>query len=365
MKFNVSQLLERVVEMNASDLHLTVGVSPAIRVHRALSYFGEIPPLSVEDVEFFLSQVLNQEQKDIFEVNKEIDFSVALSNKVRFRVNAFFQKGYPSVALRSVPIVIPTIEELNLPSTLVSLCELRQGLILVTGPTSHGKSTTIAAMIDRINETRAEHIITIEDPIEYVFSNKLSLIEQREMYIDSHSWDVALKSILRQDPNVVVIGEMRDYETMSAVLTIAETGHLVFATLHTNSASQTIDRVVDSFPEVQQQQVRVQLSQVLEAVVSQRLISSAAEGVVPAVELMLGTTAVKSLIREGKSHQLDNVISTSGGLGMVTLEKSMADLVDRKLVDFAEAIKYSMRPEELRRLIKNKELDRNSRKRKR
>jgi len=355
MKFNVSQILEKVVEMGASDLHLSVGISPGIRVNRALTYLTEIPPLAVEDVEFFLSQVLNQEQKDIFDVNKELDFSVSLSNKVRFRVNAFYQKGYPSVALRTVPLEIPTIEELNLTGTLVSLCELRQGLILVTGPTSHGKSTTIASMVDRINETRAEHIITIEDPIEYVFSNKQSLIEQREMYIDSHSWDVALKSVLRQDPNVVVIGEMRDYETMSAVLTIAETGHLVFATLHTNSAAQSIDRVVDSFPEVQQQQVRVQLSQVLEAVISQRLLASPSEGVVPAVEIMLGTTAVRSLIREGKTHQLDNVISTSGGLGMVTLEKSMADLIDRKLIDFSEAVKFSMHPEELRRLVKSRE----------
>lgn len=352
MKFNVSQLLEKVVSMGASDLHLSVGVSPSIRVNRALMFLGEIPPLAMEDIEYFLSQVLNQEQKDIFDVNKEIDFSVSLGNQVRFRVNTFFQKGYPAVAMRVVPMKVPTLEQLNLPSVLGNLCELRQGLILVTGPTSHGKSTTIAAMIDRINETRAEHIISIEDPIEYVFSNKRSLIEQREMYIDTHSWDVALKSILRQDPNVVLIGEMRDYDTMAAVLTIAETGHLVFATLHTNSAAQSIDRIVDSFPEVQQQQVKVQLSQVLEVVLSQRLLPSKEKGVVPAVEIMLGTTAVRSLIREGKSHQLDNVISTSGGLGMTTLEKSMSELINSGWIEYSEAVKFCQRPEELKRLVK-------------
>lgn len=215
-KFKVSELLERVVQMDASDLHLSVGVSPVVRVNKMLRPISEIDPLTAEDIEFFLSQTLNQEQKDVLDVNKELDLSVALGKKVRFRVNVFYQKGYPSVALRTIPMEVPTLEELNLPDSLKRLTELEQGLVLVVGPTGHGKSTTIAAMLDQINKTRAEHIITIEDPIEYIFSNKKSLVEQREMYLDTHSWENALKAVLRQDPNVVFIGEMRDPESMQA-----------------------------------------------------------------------------------------------------------------------------------------------------
>lgn len=351
MPFNVAQLLEKVVELKASDLHLSVGVPPVIRVNTQLSTLGEVAPLSIEDIEFFISQVLNQEQKDIFDVNKEIDLSVALGKKVRFRVNCFYQKGYPSVAMRVVPLQVPSFESLNLPPILTSLCDLRQGLILIVGPTGHGKSTTIASMLDKINETRAEHIITIEDPIEYIFSNKKSLIEQREMYLDTHSWEIALKSVLRQDPNVVFIGEMRDYESMAASITIAETGHLVFTTLHTNSASQSIDRVVDSFPEHQQEQVKTQLSQIIEAIISLRLIPSAKKGMVPAAEILLATNAVRSLIREGKTHQIDNVISTSGNMGMVSLEKSLAGLVNEGDIEVDDAVKYAMNPDILKRML--------------
>ncbi|GIW69681.1 MAG: hypothetical protein KatS3mg101_0428 [Patescibacteria group bacterium] len=238
MKINATQLLERVVQMDASDLHISVGSKPYVRVRTVLSVLDDYDILMVDDVEYFLSQILDTQQREVLEVNKELDFSVALGTKARFRVNAFFQKGYPSAALRHIPMSIPSFEQLNLPPYLANICQIKAGLILVVGPTGHGKSTTIASMIDKINETRAEHIITVEDPIEYVFANKKSLVEQREMFLDTHDWAVSLKSMLRQDPNVILIGEMRDAETMSSVLEIAETGHLVFATLHTNSASQ-------------------------------------------------------------------------------------------------------------------------------
>lgn len=350
-KLNVAQLLEKVVSIGASDLHLSVGVSPVIRVNTALSALPEISPLTVEDIEFFLSQVLTQEQKDVLDVNKELDLSLALGAKVRFRVNIFYQKGYPSVAMRVIPLTVPQMDKLGLPPIISRLSDLSQGLVLVVGPTGHGKSTTIAAMMDRINSTRAEHILTIEDPIEYIFPNKKSLIEQREMYLDTHSWEVALRAVLRQDPNVVFIGEMRDHESMSAALTISETGHLVFTTLHTNSAAQTIDRIIDSFPEHQQDQIRLQLSQVLEAVVSQRLIPSPTKGMVPAIEVLIANTAVRSLIREGKSQQINNVISTSGSLGMITLDSSLAQLVKSGDIELKDALKVANSQDELRRLL--------------
>lgn len=350
---NVTALLEKVVSLNASDLHLSVGSPPIVRINRALSQLDGDAPLSTEDVEYFLSQVLEQDQHDIFEVNRELDFSVALGNKARFRVNAFYQRGYPSVSLRHVPMDIPSLETLNLPPTIASLAELKQGLILVVGPTGHGKSTTIASMIDRINETRSEHIVTIEDPIEYMFTNKKSLIEQREMYTDTSSWEVALRSVLRQDPNIVMVGEMRDQETVGAALNIAETGHLVFATLHTNSASQTVERIISSFPEAKQNQIRLQLAQIIEVVVSLRLLPTKAGGIAPAVEIMLASDAVKNLIREGKTQHLDNVINTSAHIGMSSLERSLAALIEDGTVDLAEAIKYTHDPDSLRRMLKS------------
>lgn len=353
--FNVTEILEKVVEFGASDLLMSIGSPPIVRVNTSLTPLEDKAPLTVEDLEFFLSQIMSQEQKDILDVNKEVDFSVALGKKVRFRVNAFYQKGYPSVAMRTIPLVVPPLESLNLPPIMNSLTEITQGFVVVAGPTGHGKSTTIAAMIDKINENRSEHIITIEDPIEYIFTNKKSLVEQREMFLDTHSWEVALKSVLRQDPNVVFIGEMRDYESMAAALTIAETGHLVVTTLHTNSASQSIDRIVDSFPENQQDQIRLQLSQVLEAVLSQRLLPSPTKGMVPAVEVMLASDAVKSLVREGKTHQLDNTIMTSGSVGMVSLEKAMARLVNDGDLDLETGMKYATRPEQLRKYAETKE----------
>lgn len=354
MKINATQLLERVVSLNASDLHLSAGSKPHVRIKMALSLLDDYDVLSVDDIEYFLSQVLDTKQREILEVNKEMDFSVALGAKARFRVNAFFQKGYPSVALRHIPITIPSFKDLNLPPNLINLCQLKSGLVLVVGPTGHGKSTTIASMIDTINESRSEHIITVEDPIEYVFSNKKSLIEQREMFLDTHDWSIALKSMLRQDPNVILIGEMRDAETMSSVLEIAETGHLVFATLHTNSASQTVERIISSFPSEKQTEVRMQLSQVIEVVISQRLLPSPTKGVVPAVEIMLGSDAVRNLIREGKTHMIDNVINTSSQVGMISIDKSIAYLVNNGFVEFQEGIKYALRPEDFKRLVDSK-----------
>jgi twitching motility protein PilT len=348
---NSTQLLEKVVALQASDLHISVGSKPYVRVKTKLMILNDYPVLSLDDVEYFLSQIVDTQQREIMEVNRELDFSVALGRKARFRVNAFYQKGYPSIALRHIPMVIPSFEELNLPPYIMNLCNLKQGLVLVVGPTGHGKSTTIAAMIDKINETRSEHIITIEDPIEYVFANKKSLVDQREMYLDTHSWDVALKSILRQDPNVVLIGEMRDAETMSTVLQIAETGHLVFATLHTSSASQTVDRIITSFPADKQTEIRTQLAQVLEVVVSQRLLPSDTHGIVPAVEILLGTDAVRNLIREGKPHMIDNTINTSAQVGMISLERSMANLVNQGIIKYEDALQFASRPEEFKRLI--------------
>lgn len=352
MKINATQILEDTVSKNASDLHVVVGSKPVIRINTKLQILEEFEVFSSDDVDFFLSQIVDEDQRQILEVNKELDFSVALGSKARFRVNAFYQKGYPSIALRVIPMTIPDIGGLHLPESVINLCDLKQGLVLVVGPTGQGKSTTIASMLDRINESRAEHIITIEDPIEYVFNNKKSLIEQREMFLDTHSWDVALKSILRQDPNVVLIGEMRDSETMAAALQISETGHLVFATLHTNSASQTIERIIASFPETKRAEIRVQLAQVIEVVLSQRLLPSESKGMVPAVEIMLGTDAVKNIIREGKPHLLDNVISTSSQLGMLSLERSLATLINLGDVEYEVAVKYTTKPDELKRLMK-------------
>jgi twitching motility protein PilT len=351
MAINVTQLLEKVYTIGATDLHLTVNTTPTVRINRALSPLPDFQVMTIEDIEYFLSQVLTQEQKDLLDINKEVDFSVALGNKARFRVNAFFQKGYPAVALRLIPMQIPNLESLNLPLVIGQLCGLSQGLVLVVGPSGQGKSTAIASMIDRINETRAEHIVTIEDPIEYMFVNKKSIVEQREMFLDTHSWSVALKSVLRQDPNIVFIGEMRDFDTISSAISIAETGHLVFATLHTNSASQTIDRIIDAFPEEQQKLVRVQLSQILEAVVSTRLLPSAQKGLVPAVELLLGSEAVKNLIREGKTYQIDNVIATSVHLGMISLEHSLSELVNKGWLDAEEALRVTTKPDILRRML--------------
>lgn len=354
MQINATQLLEKIVNLDASDLHISVGARPHVRINTVLKPLDEYPVLSVDDIEYLMSQLLDSGQRELLDINKELDFSIALGEKARFRVNAFFQRGYPSLSLRYITIDIPTFEQLHLPPIINSVCNLKQGLVIVVGPAGQGKSTTIASMVENINKTRAEHIITIEDPIEYVFSNKLSLIEQREMFLDSHSWEVALRSVLRQDPNIVFIGEMRDTDTIRSALQIAETGHLVFTTLHTNSASQTVDRIISSFEAEKQNEIKSQLSQVIEVIISQRLIPSAKEGSLPACEIMVKSDAISNLIREGKAHMIDNVINTSAQYGMISIEKSIANMVLTGLVTMEDALKYSIRPADLKRLVEKK-----------
>jgi len=353
MSMNINQLLQLTVDRNASDLHLVVGTPPCIRIDGILYSVPGEEVLTTEIVDEHLKKILNAEQLGRLSVNKEIDFSLHFSQKARFRANAYTQRGRPSVAFRMIPYEIPAIDKLELPKILHSFTNLRQGLILVTGPTGHGKSTTLAAMIDEINANRAVHIITIEDPIEFIFKPRQAIISQREMHNDTHSWSTALRSALREDPDVVLIGEMRDYETIASALTVAETGHLVFATLHTNSAAQTIDRVVDVFPEDQQDQVKLQLSNVLEAVFSMRLVLAVAGGRHPAYEIMLATTAIKTAIRDGKTHQIDSIIQTSQEVGMLNLDYTLAKLVRDGKVAMEVAQSYSLRPEELIRLVKS------------
>jgi len=348
----IKDLLQLAVEKSASDLHTVAGTPPNLRVNGELFPIPQEAVLANEVVEGYLQEILDKEQMEKLSVNKELDFSLSFSQKARFRVNAYMQRGAWAIAFRTIPLTIPTIDVLTLPKVLHSFIGLKQGFILVTGPTGHGKSTTLAAMLEEINKTRAAHIVTIEDPIEFIFHPYKSIISQREMGKDTHSWPVALRSALREDPDVVLVGEMRDHETISAALTVAETGHLVFATLHTNSAAQTVDRIVDVFPEEQQIQVRLQLSNVIEAVFSQRLVPAIKGGRVPAYELMLGTTAIKTAVREGKSHQIDSIIQTSAESGMRTLDATLAGMVREGVITVETAQSYSLRPEELNRLIR-------------
>ncbi len=349
---NLRELLQLVVERNASDLHLVSGFPPALRVDGALFPVPGEAVLTPDTVAQLLKDALKADILERLVKNKEVDFSLAYSEKARFRVNAYTQKGSWAAAFRRIPIDIPFIDSLGLPKVLHNFVNLRQGLILVTGPTGHGKSTTLASILQEINTSRACHIVTIEDPVEFVFKPVKSIISQREMYYDSLSWPVALRSVLREDPDVVLIGEMRDHETIASALTIAETGHLVFATLHTNSAAQSVDRIVDVFPDEQQDQIRLQLSNVIEAVFSQRLIEAASGGRVVGYELMLGTTAIRTTIRDGKTHQIDNIIQTSQEAGMNSLEQSLAELVKKGKITLDIAQSYSLRPDELARLVR-------------
>lgn len=347
----IEEMLALCVTQNASDLHLIVGSYPMLRVQGILVPIDGQAVLVAQTTQELVFSLLTQEQKDQLLVNKEVDFSYQFQDKARFRVNVYYHRGTLAAALRLIPNIIKTVEELRLPTTLHQFTTLRQGLILVTGPTGHGKTSTLAALIDEINISRGEHILTIEDPIEYIYTPKKSIISQRELSTDTHSWDVALKSALREDPDVVLIGEMRDYDTIAAALTIAETGHVVFATLHTNSASQTIDRIIDVFPEHQQGQVRMQLANTLQAVVSLRLVRTLQEERMPAVELLLANGAVRNIIREGKTFQLDNVISTSSEIGMISLESSLARMVNQGHIAMQMALELSNYPDQLTRLI--------------
>lgn len=348
----IEEMLALCVRQDASDLHLVVGSPPSMRIHGELVIIPNEPVLVAATSQELVFGLLSQEQKDQLLVNKEVDFSYQYKDVCRFRINAYYHKGTLAAALRLIPTKIKTIEELRLPPILHQFATMKQGFVLVTGPTGQGKSSTLAAIIDEINQTRAEHILTIEDPIEFLYTPKKSIISQRELHADTHSWEVALKSALREDPNVVLVGEMRDYETIAAALTVAETGHLVFATLHTNSASQTIDRIIDVFPEHQQGQVRMQLANTLQAVVSQRLLQTLQDDRIAAIEILLATGAVRNIIREGKTFQLDNVIATSSEMGMMSLETTLAKLVNTGVVSYQKAVEVAVWPDQLARLVK-------------
>lgn len=351
MDYSIKELLDIVIKENASDLHLTVGYPATIRIDGKLNRIGAV--LTYEKIKKLIYETLKDNQRELLEVNKEVDLSYQHAEKARFRVNAYYERGNLAAAYRLIPTRIRTIEELKLPPVLYDFTRLPQGLFLVTGPTGSGKSTTLAAMLQEINEHHPKHIITVEDPIEYVYSKSKALVDQRELGQDTHDWSIALKSILRQDPDIVLIGEMRDFETIQAVLTIAETGHLVFATLHTNSAAQSIDRIIDVFPPHQQEQVRMQLAGSLKAILSQRLIPKTGGGREAAAELMIVNSAIQNLIREGKTYQIDNVISTSYDVGMISLERSLVKMIREGKITVETAQQFAIRPEEVLKLMKS------------
>ena len=351
----IQELFDKTIENNASDLHLLAGVSPTIRIDGKLVTLP-YPQLTNADIELLIDSIVTKPQKELFVTNRSLDFSFAYGggdygDRGRFRINLYYQRNTIAGAFRLLPPLVKSIEELQLPKICHNFAQLKQGLILVTGPTGHGKSTTIASIISEINARQQVNILTIEDPIEYMYPKGQSIISQRELGFDTHSWGEALRSVLREDPDVVVIGEMRDPESVASAITIAETGHLVFSTLHTNSAAQSIDRIVDSFPEHQQNQVRTQLAGTLEGIISQRLIPKIDGGRIVATEVLMGTNAVRSNIREGKTHLLDTIIETSQDAGMITLESSLASLVKQGVVSLETAQRFTMRPESFLRLI--------------
>jgi twitching motility protein PilT len=339
-ELELNKLLSIVLERDSSDLHLMVGEPPIIRTDTHLIRLDNYQVLSNDNINDLLNVLLSPQQKEMFEKDLQIDFSYSFKDNIRFRVNAYKQKGVLGIALRVIPNHIKTIEELNLPSTLRKFIERKQGLILMVGPTGHGKSTTLAALINEINNTRAEHILTIEDPIEFVFTPNKSIISQRELYLDTVTFAGALRSALREDINVVLVGEMRDLDSISAALTVAETGHLVFGTLHTNDAAQSIDRIVDVFPSSQQPQIRSQLASVLVGVVSLRLLPKVGGGRIPAYEILMVNHAVRNVIRDNKIYEISNIVHTSLEEGMVPLDKTLALLVKQGLVEFEVAQNY-------------------------
>lgn len=345
-------LLEEVVKKKASDLHLQVGLAPMLRVDGSLVSVSGADVLTEEAVESLIFAILDDDQKQILLKDKEFDFSFAFGDLGRFRVNAFHERGNLAAALRLIPNEILTPEQLGLPEVVKKFADYPRGLVLVTGPTGSGKSTTLAALVDKINTERASHIITIEDPVEFTHKSKKSVLVQREVHYDTFSFSAALRSSLRQDPDVVLIGEMRDLETIASAITIAETGHLVFATLHTNSAAQSIDRMIDVFPPHQQPQIRSQLSNILMAICSQRLVPSIGGGRVAAAEIMVATPAVRNIIREGKTHQLDAVIQTGAEYGMQSMDKTLVSLIHAGTISYDEARNYAVDIEELDRLMR-------------
>lgn len=348
----IEPLLEECIRQNASDLHLQVGLPPILRVDGALRPITTYSILDNETVQRLVFSTLDANQKMILIKDKEFDYSFAFGDLGRFRVNAFHEKGNMAAAFRLIPNVIKTIEELGIPGVVAGFADHPNGLVLVTGPTGSGKSTTLAALIDKINTEKAEHIITIEDPIEFTHQSKRSVVAQREVHYDTFSFAAALRSILREDPDVVLIGEMRDLETIQAAITVAETGHLVFATLHTNSAAQSIDRMIDVFPAHQQPQIRAQLANILVGICSQRLVPAIDGGRIAVTEIMVTNSAVRSIIREGKTHQLDMTIQTGMSQGMQTMDRELAKFVKSGVISYDVAREYTVDPAEFDRLAR-------------
>ena len=362
-ELHIDELLELTIDMKGSDLHIASGIPPIIRAD------GELKPTPYEnmtplDIQQMMYGILTDEQIQKFESNWELDFSYALQKKARFRVNIFRDKGSVAASLRLIPTKIPTLEDMGMPPLLEKLTHTRRGLILVTGPTGSGKSTTLAAMINHINLTRSEHIITIEDPIEFVHNHKLSIINQRELGMDTKSFSNALRASLREDPDVILVGEMRDLETVALAVSAAETGHLVFGTLHTNSAASSVDRMVDIFPPGQQGQVRLQLSNNLQAIISQQLIpctpgyqAQTGRGRVAAQEIMIANPAIRNLIREAKAHQITSIIQTSANIGMITTDACLRKLYNEGKISYENALSRAQNEEELKRMLAGQEAD--------
>lgn len=350
-KQKFEDLLSAVLKENASDLHIAVGRHPTLRIDSVLTPLTREEIFTPESAQEFIFLMLNEQQKQTFLEKKELDFSYNFRDRARFRVNVFFQRGYMGAALRLIPAKIRTLEELSMPQIITELLH-QQGFLLIVGPTGHGKSTTLAALVDHINHTRADHVITIEDPVEYLFTSDRSIIDQREVGIDTAGFHRALKSMFRQDVDVGMIGEMRDAATMATAVTAAETGHLILSSLHTNNAAQTIDRIIDTFPAAQQQQIRTQLSGSLIGIISQRLLPRISGGLIPAVEILIANSAVRNLIRENRTHEVDLVIETSLDAGMVSLNRSLVDLVRRNEITMETAVEFSLNPEELRGTLK-------------
>jgi twitching motility protein PilT len=351
-KYDFAEILTRMAEERASDVHLTPGYPPAIRVRGKIVGLDEYGPLSSQQTRDTVYSMLNDDQRKRFESRKQLDLAYAVPGVARFRVNCFFQRGAISAAFRRIPHEIPHLDELGLPKVLEDLTRKPRGLVLMTGPTGSGKSTSLAAMLDIINGERDEHILTIEDPIEFLHSHKKCIVNQREIGADAEDFATALKAALREDPDVILVGEMRDLETMSTALTAAETGHLVFATLHTQSTSQTVDRIIDIFPAEQQAQVRMQLSIGLQGIVTQQLLPTVdGAGRVVGCEVLIPTPAVRNLIREGKTHQIYSAIQTSGSIGMQTMDAHLAQLVRMGRVSRQLAEQRAAVPEELKRLL--------------
>lgn len=343
-------ILRTAAERNATDIHLQAGVPPILRIQKRLVALGT-ERLTPERVEELMFPIMSDQQKTFYRQNMEYDFSYGIKGLARFRINVFRQRETMAAALRKIPYDIPALESLGVPPAALEFPKLNRGFVLVTGPTGHGKSTTLASVIDRINRDRQTHIITLEDPIEYLFQHKQSIVVQRELGTDTHSFANALRSCLREDPDVILVGEMRDLETIGAALTAAETGHLVFATLHTNSAAQTIDRIIDVFPPYQQQQIKTQLAGVLSAVMTQQLlVRKNNDGLVLAAEVLLATPAVKNLIREGKAYQIPSIMQTNTSMGMMTMDQSLVNLVSRGAISYEQALDHAFDPREVQRL---------------